>query len=264
MGLGIYKALGWGISDVVVDANDNQKVTDTRFNPESVIFNYQHRDKFNDESYLAHIKDVMGEATVEAVMKDTDGLFVGKFMVEEMLKSKSSFGNEHMVLDGMIHQPVGNQKSVVLIIPPGYSDTWLHADSPVDHYEAVANAVAGNPFAPTVKELSVTPYPYSGVMNAKTGKKIDGSLVRACLDTAKTISVNDGNLSVIETVNSKGWSDLVLAAALEVGFNSIEDAIENIVPYVPGDVRDLAKWTNLFADDNAWKDLRPMVFTYRA
>lgn len=268
MALGMYKALGWGISDVIVDAKDNYKVTDARFDPSSVVFNYENRENFTDEAYLAHIQEIMGEPTVEAVIADEEGLFVSKFMVEEMLKSNSGLGRRHRVLDGIIHQPLENQEGVVLVIPPGYSDTWFHDDSPIDYYEAVANVVAGDPFAPTVKQLSMTPYPYSGYMNAKIGEKIDNSLVRIFLDIAKSFSLLNGNLSGNEKVNNAGSSELILAAALKaalkLGFDSIEDAIENIVPYVPGDVRDFAKWTNLFADENAWKDLRPMIFTYRA
>jgi hypothetical protein len=264
MGLGIYKALGWGIDDVIVDANDNRKVIDSRFNPSSVVFSYENREKFIDEAYLDHIKELVGEPTIETVLADKDGFFVSKFMVEEMRNSNSSFGHQHMILDGMIHQPLDNQKSVVLIIPPGNFDTWFHNDSPIDCYESVANAVSGTPFAATVKKLSKAPYPYSGIMNAKTGEKIDNYLARAFLDTAKPFSITDDNLSVIENVNYAGYYDIVLEAAIKLGFNSIEDAVENLVPCVPGDVRDVAAWTNLFADDTAWKDLRPMVFTYRA
>jgi hypothetical protein len=61
-----------------------------------------------------------------------------------------------------------------------------------------------------------------------------------------------------------GLSELALAVANKMGFESADDANENIVPYVPGDVRDLAVWTSLFTDENAWKDLRPMVITYWA
>jgi hypothetical protein len=258
MGQHIYKALGWGIDDVIVDINnrDNYKVTDPRFNPSSVVFSYENRENFTDEAYLAHIDNIMGEATVESVINDTEGLFVSKFMMEEMVKSNASWRN-HMLLDGMIHQPLGNGKSVVLIIPPGHSDTWFHSNSPVDHYEAVADAIPGDSFSPTVKKLSVTPYPYSGLMNAKTGEKMDGPVVRTFLkitDVYRAAREDDRN----------GLSELALAVANKMGFESADDANENIVPYVPGDVRDLAVWTGLFTDENAWKDLRPMVITYWA
>lgn len=258
MGLNIYKALGWGIDDVIVDANnrDNYKVTDPRFNPSSVVFSYENREDFTDEAYLAHIDDIMGEATVESVINDTEGLFVGKFMIEEMVKSNPPW-HKHMLLDGMIHQPLGNGKSVVLIIPPGHSDTWFHSNSPVDHYETVADAIPGNSLSPTVKKLSVTPYPYSGYMNAKTGEKIDGPVVRAFS------KINDACLTASED-DRKGLSELALAVSRKMGFESYDDATESIAPCVPGDVRDLAVWTGLFADENAWKDLRPMVITYWA
>lgn len=258
MGRHIYKALGWGIDDVIVDSNnrDNYKVTDPRFNPSSVVFSYENRENFTDEAYFTHIDDIMGEATVESIINDTEGLFVGKFMMEEMVKSSPSW-QKHMLLDGMIHQPLGNGKSVVLIIPPGHSDSWFHDDSPIDFYESVANSGSENTYAPTVKKLSGTPYPYSGTMNAKTGEKIDGPVVRAYFkitDAYRAASEND----------RKGLSELALAVANKLGFESADDANENIIPYVPGDVRDLAVWTGLFADENAWKDLRPMVITYWA
>lgn len=259
MGLRIHKALGWGIDNVTVDGNDgdNYKVIDARFNPSSVVFSYENHDHFTDEAYLAHIEEVKGEATIESILKDTEGLFISKFMVEEMIKSSLPAQHQHMVLDGMIHQPLGNGKSVVLIVPPGHLDKWSHNDSPVDYYESVADSVFGGSFAPTVKKLSVTPYPYSGVMDANTGEKLDGSATRAFFkitDAYRRASEDD----------LKGLSELTLAVAQKLGFGSVDDAITNIVPYVPGDVRDLAVWTDLFADESAWKDLRPMVITYWA
>lgn len=257
MGLRIHKALGWGIDDVIVtsDDRDNARVADPRFNPSSVVFTYENRDNFTDAAYLAHIEDVMGEATVESVMNDTEGLFVSKFMVEEMIKSKLARHWDYMVMDGMIYQPLGNHKAAVLIIPPGNSDSWLRSDSPVDHYESLVDS--GNSITPTVKKLSVTPYPYSGVMNAKTGEKIDGPLVR-------TFSKITNLMLTADEEGRKGLPELGLALAKKMGFESLNEANDAIVPYVPGDVRDFAAWTGLFADDNAWKDLRPMVFTYWA
>jgi hypothetical protein len=260
MALRIHKALGWGIDDVLVDSNDNDnyKVTDPRLNPSSVLFSYENYDQFTDAAYLTHIEEVAGEATIESVTNDDEGLFVSKFMVEEMVKSNKLPINKHMVLDGMIHQLLGNHKSFVLIIPPGNSDTWSHNDSPVDYYESVADTAADDYFTPKVKALSVTPYPYSGIMNAKTGEKIDGPV-------AHTFSqITNSYLTARNDDERKGLPELALSIANKMGFDSTDDATKNIVPYVPGDVRDLAAWTNLFADDNAWKDLRPMVVTYWA
>lgn len=257
MGLRIHKALGWGVDDVVVSSNDKDtsRVTDPRFNPSSVVFSDEDRDNYTDAAYLAHIEEVMGEATIESIMNDTEGLFVSKFMVEEMIKSNPQHRGKYMVMDGMIYQPLGHQKAAIVIIPPGNSDSWLQYDSPVDHYESLVDS--GNSVMPTVKKLSVTPYPYSGVMNAKTGEKIDGPIIR----TFTKIT----NLLLTATEDErKGLPELGLAIAKKMGFESLDDATRTIIPYVPGDVRDFARWTGLFADDNAWKDLRPMVFTYWA
>lgn len=151
------------------------------------------------------------------------------------------------------------QQPVTVIITPLFMQkVWQHSDDYIDNAEWFANAkrTGNHSLAPQIQSISSSSlFPYDGLhMDGRTGKEFTTS------NSVHLVWQMKNNPPSGKFVKSE--SNHLLEIIQRAGFASWAEFDEFYVPAVPGVVRDLIDWLELFEDENAWMKLRPNVVTY--
>lgn len=246
MGIRVHKVLGYGLTDVKTRKYD---IADGRINRKSPLLDYAadatldqyldwidatyrgDKDHFSMDSWLLaerkEVKEVEAETVDFKWWREKTGVSTPRDLIHH--------GTEYL------------EKNVLVIRPLSGKD-WYRSDDPIDwieetHLREPENENGVNWY----KTLGDGIFPYIGTyMNAHTGERVkEGIELRRCFTW-------------------KDWDKFydVDKLAKDFGFVDAEDARVNLVPRVPDEVRDLAKWGKLFTNDDVWKQLRPIIYTY--
>lgn len=230
MGIRIHKMIGYGLIDVRCT---DGRITDPRINTSSRLFRAENSVL---PEYLEYV-----ERAEEAKEEFGDGWAEAQ-MLRNQMESVGGF-NWPSFWDSEFGDP-----SVLLLRPVAFPE-WHRYDNPIDYSEEIAlHRATGS----RVRLLPAGIYPFTGcLMDARTGRDFEQRMA----NTFRQV------LSRREAGNKDREKFLKLAAKA-LGFDSIAEAERCVVPTVPGDIRRLAAWGELFTSPDGWKDLRPLLYVY--
>lgn len=230
MGIRIHKMIGYGLTDVRCA---DGRITDPRINASSRLFETENSIL---PEYLEYVegtneaKEEFGDAALEAQM------------LREHMEPVAGF-NWPFFWDSEFGDP-----SVLLLRPVAFPE-WHRYDNAIDYAEETA---VHSPNRPRVERLPIGIYPFTGcLMDARTG-----------LDFEQRIANTFRQILFRRDRGNADREKFLKLAAKALGFDSVAEAERCVVPTVPGDIRRLAAWGELFTQPDGWKDLRPLLYVY--
>lgn len=243
MGIRVTKVLGYGLTDV---KTRKYKIADGRINRKSPLLDWETRMTLDD--YLDWLK-----AEYPTDDEKLEHLSMDMWLFKEREREDFDWYKETGVFDpqSLVHHGIEYMEKNVLLIRPLSCKNWERHDDPIDYVEETEK-FRDDPYGAVnwYKEIPGGIFPYSGsFMNACTGERVkDGVELWRYLtwDSFKNLFTGDKLDAVCKTF----------------GFDDAEDARQNLVPVVPNEIRDLVKWGKLFTNDDVWKQLRPLIYTY--
>jgi len=229
MGIRIHKFLGYGLNDV--RTGEDHKVVDPRINPDSPFFNYE-------LPSLSSYKDWLEENSDPEERSNLDSWY---------LNDPSAGGPRRRTnLDSCFAWSPEFGIPSVLAIQPVSAPDWSRQDDAIDYAEEIYVMKTEN-LEPRVHALPHGIHPYSAsYIDSRTGEKLNNRVmwwVRAVSDGTRY----DGELDSL---------------AADCGFKNHQEAEKYIAPFVPTEIRNLARFANLFTKEDGWLDLRPLLYVY--
>jgi hypothetical protein len=245
MGIRIKKMLGYGLTDVKYDKEED-KIIDDRFNPLGYL--------------LSDWEDQEEIWTRDGWIK-----FADNHIEEYDLHMHNRFFNNFKPLkswepyDSIVYDEEFGDEKVFLIIPPEHAyrtgEGWIRNDNIIDyHEEYILNKDGGAPRHHFV-DGGIWPY-QSSYDNKKTGKRLD----RNAHEWRYDYRLVNKDLIDFRTIHMM-WQFLDKFAK-KMGFDGYLDAEENIVPMIPGEVKAFCEWLNLFNDESTIWELKPLLYIY--
>lgn len=239
MGIRVHKVLGYGLSDV---KTRKWKIADGRINAASPLLNWDSDAKLDD--YLDWLKVEHKTDEDKMIHFNMDMMFF-RDREEEGFDWRKRTGVSQPA--ELVHHGTEYMEKNVLLIRPLSCKDWQRYDDPIDYVEETHKYADEDGVINWYRLIPGGIFPYNGTfMNARTGER-----------------VSDG-ITLWRILTWDGWDKMydLEKAAVKCGFDSAEDVRENLVPVVPEDIRDLVRWGKLFTDEDVWKQLRPMIYTY--
>jgi hypothetical protein len=230
MGVRIHKFLGYGIADL---ATEKEKLVDPRINDESPIVCFEAPSTEDYTTWLADLEP------------DERGDLDFWFLTDKEAQTNGR-GKRRISLDDCVAYSPEKGLAHVLALQPVSMKDWRRTDDPIDYIEN--HTLDSYSMEPKLDILTNGLYPWIGsYMDCRTGEKVNDKImwwIRASQDDERRESADLDSL------------------AEDAGFTSHNEALKYVAPFVPVDVRNLAKYLELFTNDNVWLDLRPMLYTY--
>lgn len=240
MGIRVTKVLGYGLTDV---KTRKWNIADGRINRKSPLLDYDSDATLDD--YLDWLK-----AEYPTDEKKMEHFSMDMWLFRERERDDFDWFKETGAFDprSLVHHGIEYMEKNVLLIRPLSCKNWRRYDDPIDYVEE-AEKFKDDPNGTVnwYKEIPGGIFPFSGsFMNARTGER-----------------VQDG-ITLYRVLTWEGWDKIydLEDLAPKMGFEDGDDARANLVPIVPDGIRDLVKWGKLFTNDDVWKQLRPMIYTY--
>lgn len=238
MGIRIKKLIGYGLSDV---KTEKMKCIDDRINPKNMFFEWDfgEGEVATNQEYIKHVKKLNHERS-EA--KD--------YLSQNLDIAWGASENEKFnIWDAYDWNPEFGLPNILLLRPiTNYS--WYRYDDDIDYVEETYLTNEGQVCRYEILQHGI--YPYLGYMDKDSGERLEDYRVRWVIwNETKSSPPHDENLLKIKT-----------AASIALGYESYKEALEQVVPIVPQEIKDLAEFTNLFTNDEVWKQLRPMLYIY--
>lgn len=133
----------------------------------------------------------------------------------------------------------------VLCIRPSWLKDWYRSDDSIDWVEETYCKPPRNENGTSwVKKLKDAPHPFNGSwMHARTGDRL--------------------GWEAMEWVrwDTMGYTEGAEEAAKKIGM-TVAEAKRLIVPNVPSEIKNMARYLDLFVDVGDWKQLRPILYTW--
>jgi len=254
MGIRIKKVLGYGLTDLKVDADN--RIIDPRINPKSRLFSYEKSEVKETEKYLKFLNER------KELEPDNFGIVMEIMALEQVISDKKSF--YYSPRSCVTHEDEGGLPEVLVITPFGSLSEWTRSDDNLDYYQDFSRR--GDNFSePLVELIDMNLYPYDAYyLNANTGEKVNIDYVnvwRRLKDKHaedKALRLTDPNIEIKNEVTDEA----ILALAQKMGFSDPEDLGKNLAQQIPESLTYLNEWGKLFTDPKYLLDLRPMIYTY--
>lgn len=256
MGLRSHKVMGYGLTGLSV-GTDQFRTNDPRINFDSLAFSYTKERKEADTKYLDHLRGKTKNAMDDFSNTHDISLMFALRLLEQQQENSTDLN----LLDNIVYDGEYGDPGTLVVIPPGMKNQWSHYDDALDNIEA---ALDGYTFSPKVKSIPFSPFPFEGLMDARSGEKISFEL-ETKMGGAGFLkrALEDGKLNAEQQESvTEGLARIQQTLAELIGVENYDEFEKTIVPLVPAEVRDFAEWTGLFRDREAWKSLRPMVYTF--
>lgn len=265
MGIRVTKVVGYGLTGLSIDPVNPMSTNDPRINMESPALTYVHEDKDSDGSYMKHLKTKTDHMdSPEFYDSEEFSLVFSLRSLELELEGKNpdeSFSLMHnIVYEGEYADP-----GTLVIVPPGMYSSWVRSGDSIDIIESYLDH--GDKTEPIVRQLPSSPFPFSGRMDARTGEKTSeqvDSKIRSIQRLEYALENSKVLTDEIRESLEKGIRLIGADVSKDMGCDSYEEFKQVVVPLVPIEVRDFVEWAGLFKHPDAWKDLRPMLYTYWA
>lgn len=234
MGIRINKVIGYGLTDVVTE---NGVITDPRINADSFLLTGR-----GEDEDVAPYQDWLKQRLTEDPEADFD--------VRMDLAMLEHSDNPRDVWRLVTYEEEYGLPHVLVVRPAGFPE-WCRYDDPIDYQEEILRD--DHPDARVTQPLGGL-YPWNGLhMDARTGKRIEGTLVNAWRRVANGLPEGD-----------KDRMKALDLLARRLGYTNHEEAERYVVPFVPHEIRNVCAWGGLFTSKEVCFQLRPLIYTYWA
>jgi hypothetical protein len=168
-------------------------------------------------------------------------------------------------IDCIHHQPEFGKSEILVIEPPVYSmmaeDRWSRYNDAIDYVEETTN----HEQRPRLEVYRwQTLYPFVAWVDARTGRRLGYSRkhedVMAFVWHIDYLTAKFRDHAKPDKTKDK----LIKKIVRQLGFKSVREAYQNIIPEVPGGVELLCEFLNLFRKKRTALQLRPMLYVYWA
>jgi hypothetical protein len=228
MGIRVHKDLGYGLTDVKTKDFD---IIDPRINPS---FN----DDLSRDDFLSFL----------ASRPPTPDMPFFQIASTAMMVKDSKFWEPR---NSVVQDSEFGLPGVLLIIPPGFTDSWRRHDHMIDWVEETMTADGSKSQLNHVRELPRPLYPFDSWMDARTGLVLPDS-------ARQYIEIR----AFANEAGPKKHSIDLDAVAANAGFADAREADTMIVPNVPHAVRLLAEFLGIFTDNKTSLSLKPLLYTW--
>jgi hypothetical protein len=269
MGMTLHKVMGWGLTDVVTSKDGGwHGLADPRINADSRLFDYD--DPATAVDYLRFLHEraatlaPQAEKYSDAWMDAHLDAYLDRSILGDVLHVDTSAtvsARQQMTWRDLrpgaavTHCGEYGDPSVLVVRPLTLLD-WAHRNDPLDHAE---EALTGRYTQGRVQVMPWAPYPFSGSwMDARDGRGLPDS-VMVWVRLASRLR-DEPDLDAQSRVGIE--QAMVAVAEASLGFDDGRDAFDAVVPCVPGEVRALAEFGDLFTGPDVWRQLRPVIYTY--
>lgn len=228
MGIRVHKFLGWGLTDV--------KPEDERINWDTWLLGYEGAP--SPEDYLAWLEK-----------RQDDQRFTLDYAHLKHLPPPSGKWDRDRDMTGCaVHRDEFGLPEVLVLRPLAHHD-WFRFDDTIDYMEETYPWTDGSQ-QNRVKVYDHGPFPYNAAyMDMRDGRVLPRD-VMTWWRLQSDASGSDDKAKALE-IFAKGC-----------GFASHAEALENVRPEVPEEIRDLAEFAQLFTHAGVWRQLRPLLYTY--
>lgn len=238
MGIRVHKRLGYGLADVAED--------DPRINPASALLQYDRLSVLEYRRFLDHRYRERRKSD-EFVWSHDEITLRHEPRFDRMDLSDCVAGGEEYGL-----------ASVLLLCPVSLNGEWSRFDDAIDYMEETYLRPAAERQANHVQLFRHGIHPFNGsYMDARTGEPMSQE-VMTWIRAASSFEAETGRGSD----DSLPREELDAITKASTPFGTFDEAAGNIVPLVPGEVRDLAEYGDLFTAPDVWRQLRPMLYVY--
>ncbi|WP_422759129.1 hypothetical protein [Paenarthrobacter sp. C1] len=232
MSLRIRKVLGYALTDIVPD--------DPRINWDSPLLDLVGvRPTFGD--FVDHLE--AADPFEDPELEDVD-----------MVRAGIGRQLPYRLGSCVVHSFDYGLPNVMTLVPPSYATTWIQDDNIFDYVEAHLGGEADT--EPALYDVPGID-PFDGRwMDKEAGLELNHNYVRGY---RRALELNDTEQQEIAarriTVAGHPRPETPL-------FPDAATAAERLTRLVPGEVRELAAFGNLFTEPRIWTSLRPVLYTY--
>jgi len=249
MGIRIHKVMGYGLVDV--KHNDDDCIVDDRFNPKSFLIDYNQENIYSAKKYLSWLQKRHEKTAVDINSQKTDDNTTVDWFREFDLTweignvEKSEFWKPD---DNFTYASEFGLPNVVTVTPLCSLKQWQRYDDDIDYVEETLKLHEDENFEANHVTLCDSPiYPYTSWMDKRTGKIL------------KDYSFEYNRLRLVKCL---GKQVNLLPAAKAMGFDSVEECEENMRCAIPGSIRLLCEFCEIFVDEKTINELVPMIYVY--
>lgn len=231
MGIRIHKYLGYGLTNVEVK---DYKIVDERIDWDA--FDYL-RDCYGEE-HLKHYRQWLGWAKSDYYER---GMLDWFYLNDEREKKRRGLDNCYA------WDPEYGMPEVLVLQPLGCPD-WIRYDDTIDYMEETYRKDGEQPQGNYLKVYEHGIYPWSSYIDRRTGEQVKDPIwawIRATYDPEVETEV-----------------DVLDHLAQLCDFADHAEALVNVVPQIPPEIKNLVEFTEIFTNLDTVYDLRPVLYTY--
>lgn len=247
MGIRLQKLLGYGLADIQLD--ENNTMIDPRIN--LAAFSDYGAESIQRKSMVGYRKWILENEPQtpldeEAELSYDDIRYLSRSAADEDLAPQKATDFIHLLSEGQL---LPGSKGILLCQPYLTSKEWTRSDDIFDFVENQKDNADTKDYtdAPKVKLLPYGIWPYDGqYVDVLTGKILTSRQWRV-IRTAK---------------ENKAENSFLTKVLDELGYESVEEAHQRVVPKVPAELHSLLNWANIFTNTGFIRNLKPMVVTF--
>lgn len=250
MTIKINKVLGYGITGMSHNATDHYITDDPDINI-TALTSQEHIAAHDDPTewlrFYRKQRHHYSDVSHQGIMMDINRSIMMDGMLENGVLPDYGF-YEHIIYEGELGDP-----GTLVLVPPGNLNTWVRHNDSLDYHEAKLRQP--HDMTEHVIELSRGIEPWVAYMRTDTG------------ETLSYADLQFFHLFESELSNEERANVTLALQKLAERFNwtgEPKEFLKVIVPEVPHEIKLLAEWTGIFTSPDAWKRLRPMIYTYWA
>lgn len=227
MGIRVNRFLGYGLTDV---QHEKYEITDDRINTSSWLLDFEPPPNGAYLTWLSQRPEASGYSIDRWYLRDTPE------QKQRDLCSCIAYSPEYGLPN-------------VLALQPLAMTNWARHDDSIDYVQETWLRPQRKRQLNHVEEIPGCLYPWEGAyMDAQTGERLPQDILEwVRLRNDRPFPRREEGLEVL---------------AQHFGFADHAEATARVVPVIPEEVRDLLEFSQLFSDDKAWRQLRPLLYTY--
>ncbi len=167
---------------------------------------------------------------------------------EDVLWMEMNVTPKWSVRDIVKHVDLDDHSSVLLFTPPGYEKEWSHHDDMIDYVEDEWDQRESKVYKTdtSMRILPIAPFPYDGTyMDSRTGEVFSHR--------------KQEDFRFMRKFNHDGKIDAAQRCAENLGYMTVEEALQKTAPSIPENVEKLVEWLEVFPDNATIHQLRPMI-----
>lgn len=231
MGVRINKILGYGLADV---ESEGYEIADDRFYEYGAAQDAQAREVWTADAFTTYLNN----------------------HIEPPILHTRGYDEYWDITDAIVYDGEYGLDNVWMIIPPGQSD-WFRRDDIIDYVEEGHLGAESGRVEDRFEILQQGIWPYNGLHQNQYGERLNSTY--SCAWWRYCNAVKEGVYA------QEDIQDIVIVMdriAKEMGFKSLHDAKETMVPLIPDIIRAVCEFGNIFTDPATINQLRPMFYVY--